>query len=41
MNGTSGHIQPPAASSRRSMIAKAAMDTDSSTMAAGIQSQRR
>jgi hypothetical protein len=31
---------PPAASSRRSMIAKAVMDTDSSVMAAGIQIQR-
>jgi len=33
-------LAPPAASSRRCMIAKAAMDADSSTMAARIQSQR-
>jgi len=32
---------PPAASSLRSMIAKAAMDADSSRSAAGIQSHCR
>jgi hypothetical protein len=34
-------LAPPAASSRRSMIAKAAIEADSSTTAAGIQSQCR
>jgi hypothetical protein len=34
-------LAPPAASSLRSMIAKAAMDTDSSRTAAGIHSQCR
>jgi hypothetical protein len=39
--GRTPTLAPPAARSRRSMIAKAAMDTDSSTMAARIKSQRR
>ena len=39
--GSTPILVPPAASSRRSMIAKAAMDADSPAMATGIQIHRR
>ncbi len=39
--GRTPTLAPPAASSLRSMIAKAAMDADSSSRAAGIHSQCR